>query len=214
MVPKNPLEIFAYICHVIFAIIIATSYESAIKLFINPKESFLMNSTFVIYGLEFLLAYSAIISGWIGYARSMMKWPHTNTKYGTLRFSLDIAILFCYFGLLISADPENEFKNNFLKWIFVLFVLFLVSDFIKIKEYYKTRGKIVKQSLIRSIMKTTIFVIIIGVILHITTLQGSKLIEDTAIYTIILLVVTSIMILYRYWKWSIPAHPYKPPTNS
>lgn len=209
MIPKKPAEIFSYICHFIFAIIIANSYDTATKIFINPEKIFLSDFSLIIPALELLLAYVIIISGWVGYSRSMIKWQHTNTKSGALRFSLDLAILFCYFGLISSADPQNIFREYFLNWIIVLFSLFIVWDILKIKEYYKkANNNKFNVALLRSFWKTVVFFIIFVVVVPFTfnfllEIQVG-IINDDIIYGFILLFVMFWILLYRYWKWSIP----------
>ena len=208
MIPKKPAEIFSYICHFIFAIIIANSYDTATKIFIAPEKIFLSDSNLIIPALELLLAYMIIISGWVGYSRSMIKWQHTNTKSGALRFSLDLAILFCYFGLISSADPQNIFREYFLNWIIVLFSLFIVWDILKIKEYYKkANNNKFNMALVKSFGKTGVFCIIFAFVpLTFNFLLENQVgvINDEIIYGFILLFVMFLMLLYRYWKWSIP----------
>lgn len=206
LTPKKPNEIFAYICHFIFAIVIATSYDTATQIFINPEIPFLSNLDSVISSFEICLAYVAIISGWVGYSRSMIKWPHKNTKIGALRFSLDIAILFCYFGLITSAQPQNEFQNYFLSWISGLFVLFVLWDVLKIKEHYEKHETKRNGELIRSCLKTVVFLIVFFALPLIFTLLSEiemGVIDDNIIYMGVMGLTMFLLILYRYTKWSI-----------
>ena len=209
--PKSHAEIYPFIVHFLFAVIIATSYETAILVFINPERAFSFNFESLIPGLELLLAYAAIISGWVGYSRSMIKWPHQNTKSGVSRFVLDLAILFCYFGLIVLADPQNNtFKENFVSWLVAMFVLFFIWDLAKIIEYRKPH---VSKALWRSLLKTIIFLILITMTYMlfptVSKLLGwieksdATLTSDNIVYGVFLIVITALMILYRYWKWSI-----------
>ena len=80
MLPNKPNEIFAYICHFIFAIVIAKSYDVVAKVTIDSDGKFLSGLDSLIPIIEILLVYVIIVSGWIGYTRSMIKWPHTNAN--------------------------------------------------------------------------------------------------------------------------------------
>ena len=163
----------------------------------------------MIPGIELLLAYVVIVSGWVGYSRSMIKWPHTNTKSGTLRFVLDLAILFCYFGLIALADPPNDFQDHFVLWIIAMFALFSVWDMVKLVENRTERPG---DRLLVSFFKTAFFLIFFLSISLIYSLisglietmeKSDVLISADAFYGIFLVVVTVFMIGYRYWKWSV-----------
>ena len=205
LTPKKPAEIYSFIAHFIFAVIIATSYETAIQVFINPDKALFSDFDSLIPSFELLLAYTAMVSGWVGYSRAMLKWPHTNTKAGALRFALDLAILFCYFGLIASADPQNGFKEHYMNWIITLFILFVVWDIVKSNEY---RKKNKTSALSKSFWKTVIFLIVFVLIvpwINNTLLDNQTgIINEEVVYGTILLFVTFLMLVYRYWKWSIP----------
>lgn len=204
---KKPTDAFSYISHFIFAVIIASSYESATDVFVNSEKPFLADPSSAILGFELLLAYTAVVSGWVGYSRSMIKWPHTNTKSGAFRFCLDIAILFCYFGLIASASPERDFQGYFLPWIIALFVLFAVWDILKLKEYHKKREKRTKWALERSLGKTVallvLFVLVLYAFVSITESQ-IRIIDEHVTYSLFLALTMFLILMYRYWKWSIP----------
>lgn len=186
---------------------IATSYDTATHVFINPETPFLSNTDSIVTSFEMLLAYVAIISGWVGYSRSMIKWPHKNTKAGALRFSLDIAILFCYFGLITSAQPQNEFQNHFLSWISTLFVLFVLWDLLKIKEHYEKNETKRNSALLRSFFKTCVFLIIfafgVPFAFALSSENKTDIIDDDMIYMGVMSLTIFLLLLYRYVKWSI-----------
>lgn len=211
MIPKKPNEIFSYICHFIFAIVIASTYETATNVFMNPEIPYLSNTDSFISSLEIFLAYVAIISGWVGYTRSMIKWPHKNTKEGAFRFALDITILFCYFGLIESTHPQNAFQNYFLYWLTALFGLFLIWDIFKIKEYHEKNESKRNTALVRSFLKTIGFFLIIAIIIPIiynTSLEHKTgVITDDIIYIIILGFTIFVLLAYRYLKWSVHLEP-------
>lgn len=214
LTPKKPAEIFSYICHFIFAIIIATSYDTAKQIFINPEKMIFADFDSIILSLELLLAYVTIISGWVGYSRSMIKWPHTNTKLGAFRFTLDLAILFCYFGLISSIDIQNEFRDYFLYWISALFILFILWDIIKTREHYNKKNNqkfniALENSFLKTVTFLTIFILIIPFIFQLWLQNQIGIITDQVIYGIILIITILCMLFYRYWKWSMPPHKQK-----
>ncbi len=210
---KKDKDIFSSICHFIFAVVIAISYNTAAgvffdpEVFFNPGVSFLTNLDSVIPILELLLAYVAIISGWVGYSRSIKKWPHTDGKLGAFRFSLDIAILFCYFGLLTSASPQNEFQNYFFYWLASLSILFIIWDAIKIKEYYQKGQPRKIAALFRSLGKTIAFsfmiIIALPLMFMILSENTNEVITYDTVYTGILVSTMGVLIVYRYVKWSV-----------
>lgn len=211
MTPRKRTEIFAYICHFIFAIIIANSYETATEVFINPGWTFLTDSSALTSALELFLAYVIAISGWVGYARSMTKWPHADTKAGTVRFVLDITILFGYFWLISSAGTQNEFDLNFLYWIVGLFSMFIVWDTLKRSEHIKKyEGS--NNSLDSSLLKTGIF---LGIFVFVTIGYNLLLenqvgiINKEIIYPGTLILCSILVIIYRYVKWAVPSKKRK-----
>ena len=198
---------FSYICHFIFAIVIATSYDTATLVFVNPNMPFLSSPESLIFGLEMLLAYVAIVSGWVGYSRSMIKWPHSNTRAGSLRFSLDIAILFCYFSLITSASPQNVFREYFLEWLVALFALFTLWDILKISEHRERNQLQRNRSLSISFVKTVLFFVLFILIFftepHISEWSSQTNGMDNIVYIIVLVIVILILLFYRYVKWSM-----------
>lgn len=211
LILKKRADIFSYICHFIFAIILANSYETATSVLIDPGWEFLSNGNTIISGMELLLAYTITISGWVGYSRSMIKWPHTNIKSGTTRFILDLLVLFFYFWLISSAGTENEFNVYFLHWIVGLFVLFAMWDILKIKEHHKkSKTARQRQALYWSFLKTVVFgviYLIIAVSYQPALENQTELITEQIIYVIWLGMSIGAMMAYRYWKWSIEPQP-------
>ena len=208
---KKPNEVFSYICHFIFAIVIALSYETAIPVFMNSDVPFLSSFDSIMPGVELFVAYVVIISGWIGYSRSMVRWPHKDNKVGALRFSFDIAILFCYFGLIISNQHPDGFRTYFLQWILAIFVMFIIWDFLKIIEHYEKNERNRNVGLFRrfviTIFFTISFLLISGVFTYL--IENPFEIANYDISYLIILVATAFLALaYRYMKWRIPSPPH------
>ena len=57
-----------------------------------------------------------------------------------LRFVTDLAVLFCYFGLIEAADPVRDvFRGQFMFWILAMFFLYALSDLLK-NLYHESRS--------------------------------------------------------------------------
>jgi hypothetical protein len=203
---KEPGEIFSYVCHIIFAVIIAISYESATNILINSEKPLLSNMLYYgVWMLELLLAYLMLVSGWINYGRSMMVWQYSDGKLGTSRFILDLIILFCYFGLIVSAGQEQELGNYFLIWFVILFVLFTVWDYIKIAEEKRSNKKQKKSEKIFTVSFFYLILIIISIVfIFLMWTEYNILIIDEPYYPFILIFIIIFVLSYRYLKWPIP----------
>ena len=207
-IPQKPELAFPFICHFIFAIVIAGSYDLASDVLLYPADPAYSSLDRFLDFLELAVAYVAIISGWLGYARSEHKWPHRDTKSGMLRFIVDIAILFCYFGLIEAADPARDvFRDQFMLWICAMFGLYLFSDLCKRHDHKsKTYNTYNNRRLNWSVSLTLIF---LGISVGVGTLnaytQGLWGDDDGALYMIVLLSIIAILLLYRFPKWKI--HP-------
>ena len=209
MIPKKHTEIFSYICHFIFAIIIANSYGIAYNVFFSSNGTFITNSDLVMPTIELIFVYFIIISGWVGYARSMVKWQHKNSKLGATRFILDLMILFCYFGLLsltnVSDDltSTNEFKDQFLYWILTIFTLFIVWDIVKFFEHkgkYRICDRLVWSGI--KTVSTFILLLIFSLILESSKDFEYGIINEQNTYNLIFISTFIVVIGYRWIKWS------------
>ena len=219
--PKEAQYIFPFVCHFIFAIIIANSYEVAAEVFLRPEVPIYSSLESILPAMELVVAYTAIISGWIGYSRSMIKWPQKDTKYGTIRFFIDLIVLFCYFGLIDAADPESgPFKEQFLSWMVMLFVLFMVWDGFKWQDHKSrssgTRSKTTQNEkrrryttpndkrLRKSAVLTVLFLIVFAIPL-VTDWQVDDIWKDNqdTLYAAALLLTIALLLAYRYLKWPL-----------
>jgi hypothetical protein len=128
----NPPEFYAFAIHTIYAIILAVSFQTAQELFIpfNMIEDYgeMVNTVAVFF------VYMLLISGWIGYTRSISERPHTSSPLGNLRFILDIMIVFMVFYLTALVRPQT-FRDNFSEifW-WVLPVIFTLYVFLESSE--------------------------------------------------------------------------------
>ena len=204
MSPKKPAEIYPFIIHFIFAVIISISFSLTAGIFISPKIPIFSNFESLFPVIEILMIYILVISGWVGYSRSLIKWPHTNTKSGTFRFTLDLGILFCYSSLISSINYSLIFRENFMNWIGFIFFLFIMWDIIKIIEYRKRPIMAISRSFWKTIIFSIIFIFIIPYGNNLLLDNQTGIINNEVIYGIKLIVVILSLITYRYWKWVIP----------
>lgn len=125
--------------NIIFAIIISQSFFLATKVIIPFNNIFETDEIFLKTSALFL-AYVVIISGWIGYARSITDKPHKNNRNGVIRFLLDLLILFEFFYLLQLTTNIEYFQNEF-HWVMLsLFITFLFWDMVKFFEHKTKRN--------------------------------------------------------------------------
>lgn len=209
IIPQKPEDAFPLIGHFIFAIVIASSYDLAARVFLSPEDPVYSGLDPFLVALELTVAYVSIISGWLGYARSVHKWPHRDTKFGMLRFITDIAILFCYFGLIEAADPARDvFRDQFMAWICAIFVLYFFSDVFKRQDHKSKTHKDRNRRLNWSLSLTLIFLGISAALYafnaHVRGLWGTN---DGALYMMILMSAIAILLLYRLPKWKVHTKP-------
>ena len=141
----------------------------------------------------------------------MVRWPHKDNKIGALRFSLDIAILFCYFGLIVSNQHPDGFRVYFLPWILAIFAMFVGWDILKIIEHHEKNEHNRNVGLFRRSVITLFFVILFSVTWGIFTylIENPLEIANHDVSYLIILVVTAFLALaYRYMKWRIPSPPH------
>ena len=206
IIPQKPEEAFSFICHFIFAIVIANSYDLAAKVFLSPPDPVYSSLDLFLTALELSVGYVAIIAGWLGYARSVSKWPHQDTKYGMLRFVTDIAVLFCYFGLIEAADPTHDvFRDQFTGWICALFLLYFVSDVFKrqdhkSKTYNTNNNRRLKVSMVLTLIFLGVSVVLYVLNAHARGLWDS---DNGALYLMILVGTIFMLLLYRVPKWNV-----------
>lgn len=159
---KSKTDFYQVAIHFIFAIILAHAFMIATKIIIPFDDSFTSEKKFL-QSLAFFVSFLIIIIGWTAYARSMYYRQHKDNFYGTIRFFLDIFVVFLYFYLLeiIHKDVFVEsvtFVNLFIFGTFLVWDIFRYYEFKKYKKEHKKR------------MKYTIFAFIISIGIYISDL--------------------------------------------
>jgi hypothetical protein len=213
----NPPEFYAFAIHTIYAIILAVSFQTAQDLFIpfSKIEDYgeMVNTVAVFF------VYMLLISGWIGYTRSISERPHRSSPLGNIRFILDIIIVFIVFYLTALLRPET-FHNNFSEvfwWILpVLFTLYVFWDFVKLYEYKEISSDEEENKIEFEINKTrfwktfyffiAILVLALVFYLHITQIViiNPSLTNYDRMYFFFIVLSSVIILLFRLVKWGIP----------
>lgn len=211
--PSNVREFYPYAVNIIYAVIITLSFEIAAKVFIpldtpfQSYDSFLRSSALV-------LSYFFIISGWIGYTKSIAKRPHRESQLGNARFVIDLVILFLAFYLLSLTEPERfesfvSVFNTFI-WIFpISFMAYIIWDALKYFEY-RTSSEERQTSISRWRVTGYAFALLLVQATVYSNLAISDYYErltwDNQSISEFPFIITStvIIFLYRRRKWPVP----------
>ena len=117
-------EFYPNTIHVIFAVVVATSFTLAEDLMI-PFDSALDPKNLV-SAIILALAYLVMILGWVGHARSATHWKYEDTRSGVARFAVHIPLLFIYFYLLQIAPTEHA--DHFIVVMVALAGMYVASE--------------------------------------------------------------------------------------
>ena len=85
-----------------------------------------------------LFVWGVMISGWLGYTKSINDKPHSEGHLGNIRFAIDLVISFLMLYLFIITGKDYFYSNFGETFTFVLptiFLLYVFWDYIKNKEY-------------------------------------------------------------------------------
>ncbi len=145
-------------------------------------------------------AYILIVSGWVGYSRSVSIKPHKDTNPGAIRFVIDLVILFEYFYLLRISQTEHA--SDFPIAVVVIFLTYMLWDAVKYREHsagdrvwIKRRGKTTKK--------------LFGVVFSVTILYYVGLFEIITLdvwvsaYDLVVIVFILLILAYRAAKWNL-----------
>lgn len=123
-------EFYPKTVHVLFAVVLATSFPLASKAMIPIHIALEPDS--LVANITLALSYLIVGMGWVGYARSLSRWKYQDTHWGFLRFAFDIVILFEYFYLLQIA--QTEYVGHFPFVMLVLAMTYVASDLVKYRD--------------------------------------------------------------------------------
>lgn len=197
-------EFYQYAIHLVYAIIIALSYNVAIEVLI-PIQNLWASYDGFLNGIALLFAYIVVVSGWVGWTKSIQNKPHKISFFGNSRFVLDLFIGFWYFYLIQLSKPEffGEFSQVFV-WINpIIFGTYVIWDLVKFKEYnFKSQEKIIRKNRsTKTIYFFTIFLIISYAYTVIEVNEITIFIFENHVDLIFILVSIGFTLWYRKSKW-------------
>ena len=206
-------KFYRYSINLVYAVIVALSFDVATELFIPIQNIWESYANFT-NAMALILAYVVIICGWVGWTKSMIDKPHKVNFYGNSRFVLDLLIGFWSFYLIQLAKPENfgEYSQVFI-WVFpAIFVTYLVWDLAKFKEYnMKNETKVIQENrLVKTLYGLAIF-FVISIVYYRLFQNGITLIFDGYDFTNLVFIWICIIftLLYRKSKWKQKKKPKK-----
>ncbi len=131
-IEKELQRLYRYAIHVIYAAVIAISFDIARDVVVPIGLIF----TYPVNTLLLGLSYFIIVTSWTGYCMSITTSPHEG-NIGRLRFGLDIFIIFIFY-YMVSLTPPNKsayIPDVFLYILPALYFTYYVWDTLKIYEY-------------------------------------------------------------------------------
>ena len=195
--PKRT-QFYAQAIHVLFAIVLGQSFMLASDIMIPIQSLFEPDNHMTVMALIF--AYILIVSGWVGYSRSVSIKPHKDTNLGAMRFVIDLVILFEYFYLLRISQTEHV--SDFPIVVVIIFLTYMLWDAVKYREHsardrvwIKRRGSITKKLFLVVLVATILYYI--G-LFEIITLEVGMSAYDSVVIVFILLILG-----YRASKWNL-----------
>ena len=190
--------------NILFAIVVGHSFLMASD-FMIPVWTMFEPDNYVAAS-TLIFAYILIVSGWIGYSRSISVKPHRDTGWGVARFVLDLVIMFEYFYLLRIVQTNHI--TDFPVVLLIIFVTYIISDSVKMREYPPTSRVSIKQrSKITNNMFGMVVLAIIGYYAGFLSHIASTIGMDAHVLSIV--VFTGLVLLYRGLKWDLKRRPLK-----
>ena len=196
---------YQYAVHLIFAIIIASSFELASEILI-PLDGAFTDKNNLVLASSLLLSYVVIIAGWVGYALSMSTKPHKDNYKGALRFMIDLIIPFENF-YLIQLVPTEKFILEFPIVLSVLFTTYIIWDVIKYFEYHSKEARKITKNRGGRTGVCAIFCYILTVAYLLTSSDPNSefylFADDQSHALVFTFLMLFLIIFYRIWKWDI-----------
>lgn len=201
-------EFYPNTIHVIFAVVVATSFTLAEELMI-PFDSALEPKNLV-SAIILALAYLMVILGWVGHARSATHWKYEDTRFGAARFAVHIPLLFAYFYLLQIAPTEHA--GQFTVVLVVLAGMYVVSEIITyLSQLHQQRAQIaIRIAHAVTLLILTTFVALLfdwflrwGVIVAAFSYPQLQEYDSTAVHLPSIVVCVGLVVWYRLATWKM-----------
>lgn len=206
--PKTLGDFYQFAIHLIYAVIIGQSFFIASSVFVPIDNVF--NFIGFENGYALFLAYVISITGWVGWARSISKLPHSENALGNFRFITDLIIMFLYYYLLSLANPDkiHRYGETFI-WVFpAIFGAYIVWDILKYFEYKCDAQKAIKDRKRRLWITVGFFIVFViqsFIFQYVTTDQQFLKWDGNVLWIEIFISSSFVMTIgYRWLKWKIP----------
>lgn len=197
--PKSLPDFFQHAVNVIYAVVIAFSFNISRKIVI-PFENI---PSHIISTEILILGYFIVVTGWIGYFLAIKKQPHRGIL-GIGRFGIDLFILYLFYYLVNLADPKNmQYRQDvFIIILPVTYSVYLLWDVVRHYEYELQKSSFVTKRKAKRWIEITVDYLIIFfflALIYYSWLSTST--ADTIKYSIFF--VTSMVFtgMYRHAKW-------------
>lgn len=198
--PKSLSDFYKYTVFLVFAVVIAQSFTQSVELF-TPYSKLATYS-----GIENVIVsvvvYVFILTSWIGYFLSITNDPHSETLSGTVRFALDLFMIYLFYYLLrISAD-FNSHKDIFT-WIFpLIFITFLAWDIVKLIEFRhdSERGRIRINRTVITVLALAAILIQAECYVLVRPLLGPLVVGGNDVWNIVFIITTGIIVCSYRWR--------------
>ena len=207
MQSNNFRDFYQFAGHIIYAVVIGQSFVIASTVFIPIDKIFSFNG--FANGFALFLAYTVIITGWVGWSKSVTTDPHSSNALGNFRFVTDLVILFLYYYLITLTDPENfqRYGETFI-WVFpTVFSFYILWDLLKRAEYKSTSrtSKERKKRFIITIGFTLAFIVQSFIYQYVVVEQQYLTWDGNIVWNEVFIISSFVMtIAYRWLKWDVP----------
>ena len=197
-------EFYQHAIHVIYAVLIGQSFFMAKDVFIPISK--LNSFDGIVNASALFFAYFFIITGWIGWNRSISDNPHREGRLGVLRFSIDLFILFITYYLLTLANPLNNetYSITFIWLLPSIFGCYLLWDIVKYFEYRnikKSKKKTRKTRLFITVIFLVFFIILSNIYSYAVTTQNFEGSGNSLLTLMFIFSSFGLTALYRRRKW-------------
>lgn len=137
--PEKINQSYQTAVHIAYAIVITQTFDVVTRLFGSPMDFINnANNATVLKFPALVLAYTVFVSSWIGYARSISKHGYREGVFGTMRFLMDLFVVFMYYNLINLLDPRDaldtthhyNYDQTFVL-LPIIFIAYLVWDLLK-----------------------------------------------------------------------------------
>lgn len=207
--PQTRRDFFQYAVHIIYAAILAFSFQYVAIDFI-PFDS-IKTATDKVNFLALLFVWGFMISGWLGYTKSISYKPHSEGFWGAFRFVLDLIISFFMLYLVIITIKDGfvaNFGNAFSYVIPVIFGLFIAWDLVKYAEYRSNDEQSNRYLRTRANFTIFTFLALLAQSLYYYIFAGNVNIgisyDINSTYFWFMIASSAIVVVYRLLKGNIP----------